>query len=38
MAEKLDVSDRTVKHNIAAMPNVNYVGSGYSGYWEISEN
>ena len=37
MAEKLDVSDRTVKRHISAMPNVNYIGSGYSGHWEISE-
>ena len=37
MAEKLDVSDRTVKRHIAAMSNVNYIGSGYSGHWEISE-
>jgi predicted HTH transcriptional regulator len=38
MAEKLGVSDRTVKRHIAAMSNVNYIGSGYSGHWEISED
>ncbi len=37
MAEKLKVSDRTIKRHIAEMLNVNYVGSGYSGHWEISE-
>ncbi len=37
LAENLDVSDRTVKRHIAAMSNVNYIGNGYSGHWEISE-
>ena len=29
------VSVRTIKRRIAGMPNVRYVGSGYSGHWEI---
>ena len=31
------VSVRTIKRRIAEMPNVNYVGSGYSGHWEITD-
>ena len=26
---------RTVKRHIANMPHIRYVGSGYSGHWEI---
>ena len=37
MVEILNVSDRTIKRHIAEMLNVNYVGSGYSRHWEISE-
>ena len=28
---------RTVKRHIANMPHIRYVGSGYSGHWEIVE-
>ena len=26
---------RTIKRHIAKMPHIRYVGSGYSGYWEV---
>ena len=26
---------RTIKRHIAKMPHIRYVGSGYSGHWEI---
>ena len=26
---------RTIKHHIANMPHIHYVGSGYSGHWEV---
>ena len=26
---------RTVKRHIAKMPHIRYVGSGYSGHWEV---
>ena len=32
---KLGVGVRTVKRRIKQMPNILYVGSGYSGHWEI---
>jgi ATP-dependent DNA helicase RecG len=35
MAEKLNVGVSTVKRKIKNMPNIHYVGSGYSGHWEI---
>lgn len=35
IAENLDVNVKTIKRDIAQMPNVKYVGSGYSGHWEI---
>ena len=28
---------RTIKRHIAKMPHIRYVGSGYSGHWEIVE-
>lgn len=34
-AETLSLSTRTVKRHIKEMPDVQYVGSGYSGHWEI---
>jgi len=27
----------TIKRHIAKMPHIRYVGSGYSGHWEIEE-
>lgn len=35
IAAKLGISVRTVKRRIKQMPNVTYVGSGYSGHWEV---
>ena len=35
IAEKLSVSAKTIKRHIAKMPAIRYVGSGYSGHWEI---
>ena len=35
MAKNLSLSTRTVKRHIKDMPDVQYVGSGYSGHWEI---
>ena len=35
IADVLGVSAKTVKRHIKKMNNVRYVGSGYSGYWEI---
>lgn len=29
------VSSKTIKRHISKLPNVKYVGSGYSGHWEI---
>lgn len=28
---------RTIKRHIAKMPHIRYVGSGYSGHWEVNE-
>lgn len=36
MAKTLNISTRTVKRHIKDMQDVIYVGSGYSGHWEIS--
>lgn len=35
MADVLSLSTRIVKRHIKDMPDVQYVGSGYSGHWEI---
>lgn len=37
MAKELGISVATVKRKIKKMPNVSYVGSGYSGHWEVKE-
>lgn len=37
IAEKLGVTSRTVKRKIKTMKNVKYIGSGYSGHWEIND-
>ncbi|MBQ0090438.1 MAG: putative DNA binding domain-containing protein [Prevotellaceae bacterium] len=34
---QLNVSSKTIKRHIEKMPNINYVGSGYSGHWEITD-
>lgn len=35
MAKRLEIGIATVKRKIKKMPNISYVGSGYSGHWEI---
>lgn len=35
MAEKAGVSKKTIERKIKEMNNIRFVGSGYSGYWEI---
>ena len=35
MAKKLGIGIATVKRKIKKMSNISYVGSGYSGHWEI---
>ena len=35
MSKKLEVSTRTIKRHIKEMNNIKYIGSGYSGHWEI---
>ena len=37
MASVLGTSSKTIKRRIKPMPNIHYVGSGYSGHWEIDE-
>ena len=37
LAEKSHKGVRTIKRHISMMGNIHYVGSGYSGYWEVSE-
>lgn len=38
LSEKSGKGLRTIKRHIAKMPHIRYVGSGYSGHWEITEN
>ena len=38
MAITLGVSSKTIKRHIKEMDNVNYIGRGFSGYWEIIAN
>ncbi len=35
MAQKLGVSKKTIEREIKKISNLSYVGSGYSGHWEI---
>lgn len=37
IAEYLKVSERTIRRHIKDMDHINYVGSGYSGHWEIND-
>lgn len=37
MSEKIGISTSTIKRKIKLMNNIKYVGSGYSGHWEIIE-
>ena len=38
MAQRLGVSIKTIGRHIAKMPNIRYIGSGYSGHWEVLQN
>ena len=35
LALQIGVTSKTIKRRIAKMPHVVYVGSGYSGHWEV---
>lgn len=35
LAKRLGVTSMTIKRHIAKMPHIHYVGSGYSGHWEV---
>ena len=35
MSKILEVSTRTIKRHMKEMNNIKYIGSGYSGHWEI---
>lgn len=37
MAKVLGIASKTVKRHISAMPNVSYIGRGYSGHWEVDD-
>ena len=37
MSKILEVSTRTIKRHIKEMNSIKYIGSGYSGHWEIKE-
>lgn len=36
MAEVLEVSEKTITRYIKEIPNVQYVGKGKNGYWEVN--
>ena len=38
MSEATGISVRTIKRRIAEMPNVQFIGRGFSGHWEIKED
>ena len=35
LAKQFGVTSMTIKRHIAKMPHIRYVGSGYSGHWEV---
>ena len=35
LASQIGVTSKTIKRRIAKMPHIKYVGSGYSGHWEV---
>ena len=37
ISARLNISLETVRRRIKNMPDVKFVGSGYSGHWEIKE-
>ena len=38
ISNRTGVSIRTLKRRIALIPNIKYIGSGYSGHWEIVDD
>ena len=38
IAVALVVSSKTIKRHIKELDNVTYVGSGFTGHWEIKDN
>ena len=38
LAKQFGVTSMTIKRHIAKMPHIRYVGSGYSGYWEVLDD
>ena len=38
MAEKLNISVRTLQRVLNEMPDVQYIGTGINGHWEVTEN
>ena len=37
LASMLGCAPKTVKRHLAKLPNVRYVGHGYSGLWDVGE-
>ena len=37
LAKQFGVTSMTIKRHLAKMPHIRYVGSGYSGHWEVHE-
>lgn len=37
LAQMAQITSMTIKRHIAKLPHIQYVGSGYSGHWEIKK-
>ena len=37
LAKLSNRSSKTIKRHLAKMPHIRYVGSGYSGHWEVHD-
>ena len=37
LAQLSNRSSKTIKRHLAKMPHIRYVGSGYSGHWEVHD-
>ena len=37
LAKMCGKTTRTIKRHITKMPHIRFIGSGYSGYWEVGE-
>lgn len=35
LAKQFGITSMTIKRHLARMPHIRYVGSGYSGHWEV---